>query len=237
VATSGTQASYESYFLGQRCDGFAGATFVGPTDGSGIEDTVWDNIETPPDGFVNAGPSSGDVRSCMASLNTQDRWAIGVLSTEVTGSNLTQGAFRMVAVDGAAPTLQNVANSNYQFFMTNTLNRVRDPVFPEAALPGRLDPTDLRRVLVEYVESNIGSPTLLGLLNDSFEGRPWGNGGALAIPDFVVATPGASPATAASMETNPVNTQTRSALGPVNNCSPPITFSGTPGPVLQGTLP
>jgi hypothetical protein len=235
VASSGTQSSYESFWLGERCPGFAGASFVTPNDGSGIEDVNYVPVTNPPAGTVNAAPSSGNVRECFLAMDNQNRWAIGTLSTEVTSGNLSGSAFRMVAVNGFAPTLQNVANGSYEFFMTNSLNKVRDPVPPEAPLPGHLDSSDPRRILIEYIENNIGSPSLLALINAPFGPRPWGNGGALAIGGSAAANP--APATAAEMSSNPVNTNTRSPLGATNNCSPPVHFGGSSGPVSTVTLP
>ncbi len=112
VASSGTQASYESYWLQQRCDATRGSTtpvpFAVPDDGSTL------TVGAPPKsriweaggGFVNAGEGSGDVRNCFNAHNTNGTWAIGTLSTEVTASNLTAGNFRMVRIDGALLNLR-----------------------------------------------------------------------------------------------------------------------------------
>jgi hypothetical protein len=231
VASSGTQASFETYWLYQRCQGGV-ATFVEPNDGSSPLDTVWIPVATPPVGTVNAGPSSGNVRLCLATYGNalNNRWAVGVLSTEVSSGNLTEGNFRMIAVDGAAPTLQNTANGLYDFFTENTLNRVA------TGFPGAL-PNDLRRTLLVYVENNIGLPPLISQLNNNFQNRPWGDGGSLGIPNGATINPNPSPATNTEMDTNPVNTQTRSPLGPTNNCAPPVAFGDTPTPVGVQTLP
>lgn len=217
VATSGTQASFETYFLNQRCAADT-ATFVGPDDASGILDVTWNPPVPNGNTFVNAGPSSGNVRSCMALFNGANRWAVGVLSTEVSAANLTDGQFRMVKVDGAPPTLEAVANGDYDFFTENTLNRVR------AGSTGAIPVGDPRATLLTYVEANIGLPLLVSQINAGFVGRPWGNGGVMTIPGTSGAVANPSPATATDLLTNPVNTQSRFG----NNCATPTTVLGQP---------
>lgn len=217
VATSGTQASFESYFLNERCAA-GSATFAAPDDGSGPADTVWVPAN-PNNGFVNAGPSSGNVRSCLATYGnaTNNRWALGVLSTEVSAGNLTDGNFRMVKIDGAPPSLEATANGDYDFFTENTLNRVA------AGNPGFIAASDSRAVLLAYIENNIGRPALIADLNSPFQNRPWGDGGVLAIPGGAIVA-NASPTTTAELRTNPVNTQSRFG----NNCATPTTVVGQP---------
>lgn len=208
VATSGTQASFETYFLHQRC--VTGApSFVSPDIGT-ITDTTW--VSTNGGALVtahtNAAPSSGNVRSCLNDANSQNVWAIGVLSTEITDSQV--GNFRFVGLDGAAPNLTNVANGTYDFFTENTLNRIAD------GNTGALTNGDIRREVVELVDERLGNTAGLAAMNADFDGRPWGNGGVLALSS-VTAT-ATAPYSDAEMSAEPVNTQGRGG----NNCTPPV---------------
>lgn len=231
VASSGTQASFESYWLGQRCNVVAnrGATapppFVVPDDGSTETQGAAANPgwQTRGGGFVNGSESSGDVRNCLAAHQTNGTWAIGVLSTEVSSGNLTQMQARMVRVDGALPNLAAVANGDYDFFTENTLNRRR------SGNPGA--PTGETLTLLQALETRIGTPALVAAINSSFQNRPWGDGGVLSIANGTTILPNAAPATDAVMRTNPVNSQTRSAVSnTVNNCNPPIMNAASPAP-------
>lgn len=231
VDSSGTQASFESYWLHQRCNVVAnrGATvppaFVTPDDGSTstVGAPANPGWQTRGGGFVNGSESSGDVRNCLAAHQTNGTWAIGTLSTEVSSSNLTQMQARMVRVDGALPNLASVANGDYDFFTENTLNRRR------AGLSGA--PTGETLTLLQALESRIGTPSLVAAINSSFRDRPWGDGGVLSIANGTTILPNAAPADQAVMRTNPVNSQTRSAVNnTVNNCNPPIMNAASPAP-------
>jgi len=216
VGSSGTQASFETYWLAQRCESGSPA-FALPNDGSSITDTTWIPANVA-NGTRNAGVSSGNVRTCLNTYNTANRWGVGVLSTEVTNAQMV--GFRMVAVDGAAPSLEHVANGDYDFFTENTLNRVAD------GFPGALLATDPRRIAIEYIETNLGLPAIISEINLGFAGRPWGDGGTLAIAGGFAQNP--TPATKAAMASNPVNTVSRSTGGTTNNCNPPIAIRDTP---------
>lgn len=219
VATSGTQASFEAHLLNQRCNvPGAIAVFAGPDDASTIEDTVYSPNDFLNGSFVNAAPSSGNVRTCLASANTNDFWGLGVLSTEVTDSNYNSGnaGFRFVAIDGAAPNLANVANGDYDFFSENTINRIA------AGNPGALTDGTAAREIVELIDERLSNQAVLINLNNTFDGRPWGNGGVLALSSF--STPQTAPYTAADMTANPVNTQSRGA----NTCAPPVMVKQSP---------
>jgi hypothetical protein len=219
VATSGTQASFESFFLNQRCASVA-ATFAEPDgDGSGITDTTYVPSSFAAGYLVNAAPSSGNVRSCLQAANTGNYWGIGVLSTEVTASNLSGAgdSFRFVGIDGAAPTLANVANGDYDFFTENTINRINSGT-------GVLADGDARREVIELIDERLSAPARLVALNATFAGRPWGNGGVLGLSSNT--TSNTAPYSDAEMAASPVNTQSR--LG--NNCTPPFMVKPSPVP-------
>lgn len=228
VASSGTQASFESYWLQQRCDAARGATasptFLTPDDGSTATVGAPANAAV---GFVNGSEASADVRSCLNYHNTNGTWAVGVLSTEVSSSNMSAGNFRMVRIDGALPNLASTANGDYDFYTENVTTRRR---------PGQLNaPTGTVLSLLQHIETNVSHPQVLTLINTGFRGRPWGDGGGLAIASST-AIPNAPPAVdgvggAGTIRDNPVNTSTRSFVGGiVNNCAPPIMVNPSPAP-------
>jgi hypothetical protein len=228
VAASGTQASYETYWLHERCgiDGLRG--FAVPDDASTVDDTVYSPSDFASGSLVNAAPSSGNVRTCLAAANSGGFWGIGVLSTEVTDANYNSGngGFRFVAVDGAAPNLTNVANGDYDFFTENTINRVSN-TFP--GNQGALADGNPRREIIELIDEKLGLPAVLANLNATFDGRPWGNGGVLALSS--TATPATAPYSDAEMAANPVNSQTRDG----NSCMPPVMVK--PSPVIATPNP
>ena len=228
VNSSGTQASFESYWLQGRCDAKTGST--GALVFAGGQSSTMDTGTTPAaQGFatrVTPNEGSGDMRTCLNQHDTNGTWAIGVLSTEVTSAQL--GGFRMVRVDGALPNLATVANGDYDFFTEDTLNRVKAGLTGEA--------TGLTLTLLTYLEANIGKPALLALANSSFQGRPWGDGGDLTLATAAGVTfnnpaqvDGA--AGAGTMRANPVNPQSRSLVGnKTNNCNPPVMVKPSPTP-------
>jgi ABC-type phosphate transport system substrate-binding protein len=222
VATSGTQASTESYFLQQRCDAAAGGASTGPLVFAGGNPTTGSSAAPSFNTRVVAGAGSGDVRTCLNGHHTNGTWAMGVLSTEVGDTQV--GNIRFVRIDGALPNLATVANGDYTFFTTNTINRVAPGLTGE--------PTGLTLTLLQYIEANLGRPIVLSLANNSFDGRPWGDGGLLSFATAAGVTPNAAPqvdgaagtpGVVGTMDGNPVNTQSRAEVSNrVNNCNPPV---------------
>mgnify|MGYP000464332713 CR=1 FL=1 len=201
--SSGTQASFESYFLNQRCvDGVA--AFVEPTTTSCLGSGCGWSPAFAADA-VFAGSGSGDVRACLDARNDAGSWAISVLSTETTYNN-TDRQFRFIRVDGELPTLESVANGRYSFFTENVINRRN----------GALNAN--QSTLVQYLIANLGQPSIIAGINTPFQANAHGDGGVIAVPNFATIVPNASPVTQAAMRTNPVNSQLRNG----NNCTPPI---------------
>lgn len=227
VASSGTQASFEAYFLNERC--VSGVTgFALPDDASTVLDTTYSPSNFASGSLVNAAPSSGNVRTCLAAANTGNFWAIGVHSTEITDSNFNSGngGFRFIGIDGAAPNLTNVANGDYNFFTENTINRISNTFAGNA---GALADGNPRREIVELIDEKLGNVPVLANLNATFDGRPWGNAGLLALS--TTSTANTAPYSDAEMSGSPVNTQSRNG----NTCGPalmakPQPINGTPNP-------
>ncbi len=215
VSTSGTQATFEAYWLNERCA--AGVTpFAVPDDSSGIEDTQYSANNFAGGSLVNAAPSSGNIRTCLSSANGGNFWALGVLSTEVTLSNYGAGnastppgttGFRFVAIDGAAPNLVNAANGTYDFYSENTVNRVKSGT---GAITGP------RLAVVELVSNRLGNVDALNTINAGFAiNAPWGQGGVLALPSTT--NPNTAPYSVAELAANPIATSSRAG----NTCNLP----------------
>ena len=121
VATSGTQAASDVYFLNNPCE--LGTTLGGalvPTAGSATADTPLTYADvtfyTPAVNFlVNERSSTGGVRTGLAAAG----YAIGVLSLENLEANIGGGA-KFVKIDDTSPTIDtlqkaNLVNGNYDF--------------------------------------------------------------------------------------------------------------------------
>jgi hypothetical protein len=227
VASSGTQATAESYWFSQRCIS-GGTTFRGPSDGSSIADTAFSgSFATGPvtivgNQTVNAAPSSGNVRTCLANLNAADVWAVGVLSHEVTGSHQSSGVY-MVGINGVGPSLANTANGKYGYYSENVTTVVAD------GNPGALAATDPRRIVIEHIRTNLSEPVSLAATNTTFVGRPWGDGGSMAIENGLSALVNSpQPVTPSQMISNPVNSSTKFG----NNCVHPVASEPSAVPIF-----
>jgi len=238
VDSSGTEASFESFFLHQRCDSGV-ASMATPDDNSSVNDTV----NNPPTAatiaggsLVNAAVSSGNVRTCFDILDHNGRtdgsagttlWAIGILSTEVKSSDLSgaHDGFRFLALDGTPPTIANAINGDYEFFTDDTLQHIN------SGFTGFIPTSDLRGKIIAYIESNLALPAVVSDLDGSYAGRPWGNGGVMSPPGL--GTAAAAPVSAATAATTPIGKMTHAAGGTTNNCSPAIAVDVTPSDTVQ----
>ena len=227
---SGTQASFDAFFLNNRCVAAGLPPFVGPTGNGGVlgDDCEpggcdWDAARYGND-FVFAGDGSGDVRACLDYRDSQGQHAIGVLSTN-TRYNSTDREFRFIGIDGGVPTLSGAANGGYPFLVENVLN---------TRVTGA--PTGTQLTIANYIRDNAGLPSIVAGLNVSSQ-QPGGiDTGILSVPLlFGARTPNTAPVSAATMRTNPVSSYTRSVTGAANNCSPSSTFGeGIPNQVVGG---
>jgi len=214
---SGTQASFASFVLNERCNATV-PTFVVPDDIGCLSDGCdWTegeivNGQPTPDrrnDFIFAGDGSSDVRACLDSHNDQGTFAIGVLSTN-TSIGSADRQIRFVGVDGAAPTLREVANGGYHFVTENVLN-VRGN-----------GPSGVQGQIVDFIIDNIGNPGTVAGLNVGSR-NPGGDHGVLGRA-VGGATPNTPPVSEATMRGNPISSLTRSVLGTANNCAPVTTL-------------
>lgn len=220
---SGTQASFEAYFMGARCS-LSSEAFAGQ-DGQ----------------FVFSNPSGGSVRSCLTALQnggtiaaynadfTGDnfqpatftgagRWGIGVLSTEVSSANITPDTFRMIAIDGVLPTIPNAINGYYPYWSSGVAYTLK---------AGKIGaPTGSPLTVWNTLSTRLGDPAPTALINANYAGRPWGSGGDMSpAKQFVTSAASVSiPATTASVVTNTINSYTKASGGSVNNCDTPVLY-------------
>lgn len=213
VNTSGTQASYETQLLAQRCvagvPGFA---------------TTGSDIYAPVQHVFESSGSSGVV-SCMTARNNAGQGAIGTLSLEfVPNTSRTAGVdsgFRFLKLNGAAPCLLNYIQSKYDFISESTMQ------WRTAAIAGQPALAGLPLTLATAIRTRIGLPAIVNDLNGSFShpfcaslgsgallGNALSNAAGAPVPPFVVGGGSASDVVA-----RPILTKTRGVSGP-NSCGP-----------------
>jgi len=223
---SGTEASFEAYFLGERC-GLSSETV--PVEGGG---TVW------------ANGSGGGMRTCLqhmyaggtqtafyASSSPQsqtftagNQYAIGFINDEITLKNLTGAAdsFRLVAVDGVGPTVANVQNGYYPYFSTGLYFEISS---------GNGVPTGNTATAVTSLLKILGHPQFTHDSNAAYNGvLPWSptlsTGDSSPAPLYAATNPPTIPATSATAAANPTNAYTKNQSGSINNCDTPVWDSG-----------
>lgn len=125
---SGTQAQFNAYYMGNPCvfGGASGFGFLGK-DTIANSNAAPNNYAEPFGGFV-PGPygfyadGSSDMGKCLTTVSNGGRWAIGVQSLEKVDEGRTdRNEFKYVAIDGVAPTLENVASGRYSNSMSATI--------------------------------------------------------------------------------------------------------------------
>lgn len=227
---SGTEASFEAYFLGARCS--ASDEAMGTQDGQfTIESASTGNIlrclEAFDTGTVNVTPYNGDFNSSFAPFTpTGGQWAIGITSTELTAAQLTSfgDTLRMVAVDGVLPTLANVVNGYYPYWSTDAWYTVK------SGDNGSSAGTPAGSVF-SSIQAVIGHPIQSKAADTNYSGRPWGSGGDLSPASLFATTSNAGytawPVTTAAVEANPINVFTKASNGTVNNCDTPVLYGTT----------
>jgi hypothetical protein len=226
---SGTQASFEAYFLGARCSSSSEAMaaqdgqFVFTSSGTG-------GVRSCLQAFMSGGtitPYNGDFNTTFTPVTeAAGKWAIGVMSTEVSASNLSGAGdtIRFVAVDGVLPTLSNTVNGYYPYFSTD--------VFYTVAAGKPNAPTGLPLSAFQAIQARIGHPAFTAITNSGFAGRPWGSGGDLAPASlFESSNPPTIPATTSTVASNPTNVYTKASSGGVNNCDTPVMYNNLTTPV------
>jgi hypothetical protein len=235
---SGTEASFESEFFGQRCSTL-------PSE----------NIPAEDGQYVFASGSGSGVRGCMQAFysggsitpyylpgtdtpaaagqnaavpEVGGQFAIGINNGEISASNLSgaNDSFRVIAIDGSGPTVANVQNGVYPYFSTGVSYTIKT---------GNGVPTGNPRLVAQALLSKVGHPAFTSVSNSGYNGvSPWNGGslgdkGSLSTGDispsgaYLASNPVTTiPSTSAYAATNPVNVYTKSASGTVNNCDYPV---------------
>jgi len=215
VDTSGTQVSFNVFYSGTLC-GIKGARSFLVDNSGGV-------CTQPPTGTVFAGSKTGDARTCLNTHNTNNRWAVGILSTESVfnkdpnGNPLpTPDGWRFIKVDDQAPTLFKTATSHYPFFSEQSIQ------WRNATSPMPL--TGLKLKLMTTVATKLGQPPIVAKLNTIFV-QSFGGAGLLSLSTNGYTVP--DPLTAAALKITPVNPMTKVPTGtkPVN-CQPPVLATG-----------
>jgi len=220
VNSSGTEGVTEAYWLQGRCDSKNGSTGAGVIVG-GQGSTMDTGVPANFTSTVTPSEGSADLRTCLNAHNANGTWAVGFMALDVKTSDVTN--FRLIRIDGALPNLASVANGDYDWFAEDHLNRVQPGLAGEA--------TGATLTLLQYLESNIGKPSLLALGNSSNQNAPHGDGGVMALSTFSGVTfnnPPVVDGPGGAMRTNPVNPLTRTLVGTTktNTCNPASTAPG-----------
>ncbi len=128
-------------------------------------------------------------------------------------------SFRAIAVDGAGPTVANVQNGVYPWFSTG----VAYTISSGTGVPSG-NPNIVRAALL----SKLGHPAFTAVSNSGYTGvLPWSTnsttGDASPAGLYLATNPLTTiPSTSAYAATNPTNAFTKSSSGLVNNCDTPI---------------
>ncbi|MGP8034619.1 MAG: hypothetical protein ACLPQ6_10815 [Steroidobacteraceae bacterium] len=233
---SGTQAATDIYFYNNRCqvtdtenpnnpagDQFAQATTTLancaglPVYDNSPEDAgcTWQAINV--NDTVFAGSGTGDVAKCLDAHDSNGTFAIGVVATNNAfghaGGASGVGDYRMVALDGAHPTVQSTANGTYRFAMDNVANVANNGTATAKAFQSYLvtEFTTKPAVLGDLITAQVGDANYgVGGLFDQVQP------GAGAQP--------AMPAGLAAVEAKPTSATTQYVNGaaPNNDCIPPV---------------
>ncbi len=225
---SGTEASAEVFWLNEGCGGNGGtnvSTLQIPAENAGagvIEETSTGNIA----GCLKAFDGNGSVTDYLGTAYSTGgpRPAIGIISSENGPSTFAlgpapaasgQGGVGVVKVDGALPTLENVANGSYPFFSEDVLYNISNTSLY----------TGDAATVWNAVKTNIGTPSFLSDGNENYQNY-WGQSGDLSPPS-IYGTPSVFPATAASVFASPNGALTKSLSGAPDNCDPAIPYGVT----------
>lgn len=212
VQTSGTQTSARVYFLNDPCAPNM-AQFAADGDpaiaSNPLACSSVDPFAAPapgPYGSVYQGSGSQNVVNCLNAHQTNNRWAVGVLSTEFVAGSTGNTGYRFIKVDGAAPTLYNSANGTYQYVMEATLQ------WRNAASGNPTVGDDL--VMAAAMAAGFNNPTVVAAISSGMT-QLYGPAGILGVPGTNLPD---DPITTAGIIINPVSAYTRSASGSTNNC-------------------
>lgn len=216
---SGTEASFEAYFLGARCSlsslslpGENGTTVFAAGSGGGVRACM--------QAFFSGGSIKEFYPPNATVAEPGGQYAIGINNAEITAGNLTSAgdSFRAIAIDGVGPTVANVQNGYYPYFSTGVAYTIKTGT-------GVLTGNPL--LAVNALLGKLGHPAFTAASNAGYTGvLPWSP--TLSVGDtspaalFAATNPPAVPSTSATAATNPTNAYTKNTSGVTNNCDTPI---------------
>ena len=227
---SGTEASFEAYFVGERCS-LTSLTVPGE------------------EGFaVWANGSAGGVRTCLQAFNAGgqtltgfygtytlgtvgNQYAVGFINTEITAANLSGASdgFRLVAIDGVLPQVANVQNGTYPYFSTGNSFQIK------AGKTGA--PTGSPLTAFNNITTKIGHPIWTADSNSNYSKNPWGVAGDVSPAGlYASSNPPTLPASHTTAATNPTNAFTKTAGGSINNCDQPVFDAALPAAPVETLL-
>jgi hypothetical protein len=209
--SSGTQASITAMLLNFPCAGSATPMLADST--GGVCGTVTTGATS-----VTVNQGTGNLLSCLGTLNTAGKYGVGFASTSnrpvsTSGTVTTDAGWRYVKVNGVAPTLFNASTGRYDLVTEAVLSYQKTG-------PGL--PSGNAKLLLDEMGVQLGQPNVLAAVNggaatQNYAAAPWFAG---------VLTPGSNtnfsptlPLTISGVSTNPVMAATRSFAGP-NSCQP-----------------
>jgi hypothetical protein len=239
---SGTEASFEAYFLGARCSSSSESMQAQspPPTGQVVEQASTGTILNCMEGFdlgnVSVSPYNGDFLTTYTPFTPAgNQWAVGILSTELTTTQIDAadtssdpqtpgtGTVRMVAIDGVLPSLENVVNGYDPYWGTDSWYTVKS---------GDNVPSGFPLAVFKAIQGVIGHPTPTEAADANYV-NVWGDGGDLAPAGLFLAsfpyTSSEYPVSATTVEGNPVNQFTKASSGSVDNCDTPVLDSSDDG--------
>jgi hypothetical protein len=117
VAGSGTQATLNSLILGNPCSSDKGTIAVDNSPATTTSGTgTFTVLAAGGAATVHEESSAGNVTLALEALNANNQWAIGFNSLEIGSTNV-----RFVKVNGAEPTLKQVAGNAYPLWAENQI--------------------------------------------------------------------------------------------------------------------
>jgi hypothetical protein len=235
---SGTEASFEAYFLGARCSSSSEA--MATQDGQFVIESasggnVLKCLQAFDQGGISITPYNQDFNTNYPPFTPPGgQWAIGILSTELKSTDLSGhgDAIRLVAVDGVLPTLANVVNGYYPYFSTDAWYTIKT---------GNGVPTGDPLAAFKAIQGDIGHPIPTQAADATYANRPWGSGGDLAPASLFATSNNAGyatfPVTTAAVEANPINLFSKASSGTVDNCDTPVLSGNVNTGLTQTTSP
>jgi hypothetical protein len=235
---SGTNVSADVYFLRNRCSTTGTAMVQATTTAANCNSLS--GGQTPenngchwaaPQSAVNIndtvfpGAAGGDVASCLDAHSRNGTWAYGPLGATSkfddpngasgAGTEVGSNHWRYIAIGGNKPTVEGMANGNYDYAFNNVENLwtgLTGPSLAVGAFLGTLfqSPVALTDILVAQPNAQ----TLAHVVDANYV-----TGG---LQDGYTGTPVATPTTLAAVQANPTSQFTLAYGGTVNNCQLPL---------------